>query len=141
MSCIFRISGELLDIDSLLEQCSVPVYRRWRKGEPRAPKGKFHSDSGANFIASDADFIEFDNQVFDATAFLEVHASAIAEIIAFPGLQNASLDLAAATKEVMLRKAHTCHQSSFNLPRGWKSVLRFPITLALVNGSEAEVGQ
>jgi hypothetical protein len=99
MSCILRISGESLDIDILLSLCSVPVDRMWRKGEPRVLRGKFHSDSGANFLVSDADLVEFDNQVVDATEFLEEYASAIAKIIAFPGVQNAVLDFAVAIND------------------------------------------
>lgn len=94
MSCIFRVTGDILDIDTLVAQSSVPVDRMWRKGEQRALKGKFHSNSGANFIASDADFDEFDAQLLGATAFLEEHVAAIAKIVEFPGVQDAVLDFA-----------------------------------------------
>ncbi|MBC3860714.1 hypothetical protein H8K32_01280 [Undibacterium jejuense] len=132
MSCVFRISGELLDIDALLAQCAIPVCRMWRKGEPRILKGKFHSDSGANFIASDADFVEFDNQLVDATAFLKGHASEIAKIIAFPGLQNAILDFAVATKD-----GYTT-QSSYLPPKFVQLVARLEIGVGISHYPSAD---
>lgn len=93
MSCILRISGESLDIDALLSQLTLAINRVWKKGEPRFPlKGQFHSDSGANFVASKADLDEFDSQVKEATAFLELHAPDIAKVVVFPGVENAVLD-------------------------------------------------
>jgi hypothetical protein len=99
MSCILRIYGESLDIDALLSRYSLVVDRSWKKGEPRTFKGKFHLDSGANFLASDADLDEFDRQVKEATEFLELHAPVIAEMVAFPGVENAVLDFGIALHE------------------------------------------
>lgn len=92
MSSILRISGQSLDIDALLSEYSLPSDRVWKKGEPRVLKGKFHSDSGVNFLASDADLDEFDRQVSEATEYLEKHAPVIAKMVDFPGVQNAVLD-------------------------------------------------
>ena len=99
MSSILRISGESLDIDALLSQYSIPTDCVWKKGEPRVLKREFHSDSGANFLASDADFDEFDRQVSEATEFLELHAPVIAKIVTFPGVQNAVLDFGVSIYE------------------------------------------
>lgn len=99
MSCILRISGESLDIDSLLAQHSLIADRAWKKGEPYFLKGRFNSDSGANFIASNADLDEFDLQVTEATEFLGLHRSEIARIVAFPGAQDAVLDFGVALYE------------------------------------------
>lgn len=99
MSCILRISGELLDIDSLLSKYPLVVDRTWKKGEPGTLKGKFHSDSGANFAASEADLDEFDRQVTDAIEFLELHAPTLAKIVLFPGVQKAILDFGVALSE------------------------------------------
>jgi len=98
MSCVLRIYGEFLDIDTLIFRCSIPAHRIWVKGEQRLSKGKTHATSGANFIASDADFTEFDIQIIDATSFLEEHALAIKEIAAFPGVQHMVLDFAVTIK-------------------------------------------
>lgn len=92
MSCILRISGESLDVESLLSKHSLPTDRMWKKGEQRSLKGKKHSDSGVNFIASEADFDEFNQQVEDATAYFQAHESIIAMIVAFPGVDYAVLD-------------------------------------------------
>jgi hypothetical protein len=78
MSCILRISGESLDIVDLLSRHNLSPDRIWKKGEARSLKGKFHSDCGANFVASETDLDEFDGQVKEATEFLELNAPAIA---------------------------------------------------------------
>ncbi len=96
MSCILRISGESLDVDALLSQDTLALERVWKKGEPRTIKGRFHSDSGATFVASEADLDEFDRQVKEATGFLEAHAPVITRIVAFPGVQSAVLDFGVA---------------------------------------------
>jgi len=92
MSCILRVSGEFLDIDAMLSQHKLSPYRTWKKGEARSLKGEVHSDCGASFIASEADFDEFDCQVTDATTYLELHVSAIARMAATTGVQFAVLD-------------------------------------------------
>jgi hypothetical protein len=96
MSSILRISGESLDIDALLSLYPLPVDRAWKKGEPRILKGRFHSDSGANFLASDADLDEFDRQVSEATEYLEQHAPVIAKMVEFPGGQFCSVFISSA---------------------------------------------
>lgn len=92
MSSILRISGQSLDVVALLSMYSLPFDRVWKKGEPRVLKGKFYSDSGASFLASDAGLDEFDRQVSEAIDYLERHASVIAKMVVFPGVQNAVLD-------------------------------------------------
>jgi hypothetical protein len=99
MSCILRISGEALDIEALLLHRSLVPYRTWHKGEERAFKGKAHSDSGVSFVASDADFDEFERQLTDATKFLETHASEIASMAATLGVQFATLDFGVSLYE------------------------------------------
>lgn len=99
MTCILRISGESLDIDALLSRHDLSPDRTWKKGEARSIKGKVHSDCGANFIASEADLHEFDRQVKEATAFLELHSPTIAAMAATPGVQFAVLDFGVALIE------------------------------------------
>jgi hypothetical protein len=99
MSCILRISGESLDIDTLLSRHDLRPDRTWKKGETRSVKGKVHSDCGATFIASDADLDEFDRQVEEATAFLELHSPTIAAMVATPGVQHAVLDFGVSLTE------------------------------------------
>ena len=99
MSCILRISGESLNVDALLSQCDMVPDRTWKKGETRSQKGKIYSDSGANFIASEADFDEFTLQLTEATTYLETHASTIVKMVAIPGVQFAVLDFGVCLRE------------------------------------------
>ena len=96
---MIRISGEALDIEALLVHRSLTPYRTWRKGEARMLKGKVHSDSGVSFVASDADFDEFERQLADAADFLETHASEIASMAATPGVKFATLDFGVSLYE------------------------------------------
>ena len=99
MSCILRISGEALNIDAMLDQYHLPPYRTWKKGDARSLRGKVYSNSGANFVASEADFDEFARQLDEATAYLEIHAETIAEMVATPGVQFAVLDFGVSLRE------------------------------------------
>jgi hypothetical protein len=99
MSSILRISGDSLDIDALLALHPLSADRVWKKGEPQILKGKFHADSGVSFIASDADLDEFNRQVLEATEYLALHATIIAEMVAFPGVQKATLDFGVSIYE------------------------------------------
>lgn len=92
MSCILRISGESLNVDALLSEHPLPAVRVWRKGDVHRLKGKTHSDSGVNILASDADFDEINRQLAEATEFLKLHSSVIAKVVDFPGVQIAMLD-------------------------------------------------
>lgn len=96
MSCILRISGEWLDVDTLLSQHPLPVDQVWRKGEPRLLKGKYYSESGASFVASDAKLDEFAEQAAEATEFLNLHLGTITNLVVYPGVQNAILDFGVA---------------------------------------------
>ena len=99
MSCILRISGEALDIDALLLHRSLAPNRTWRKGDARTIKGKVHFDSGVSFVASDADFDEFERQLTDAAEFLETHTSEVASMAATPGVKFATLDFGVSLYE------------------------------------------
>ena len=99
MSCILRIAGESLGIDSFLLQNALRVDRSWRKGDPRILKNRLHEHSGANFVVSDADLDDFAGQLADACAYLELHALMIAKLAAFPGVQEAYLDFAVALND------------------------------------------
>ena len=99
MSSILRISGESLNIEALLTMYPLPFDRLWKKGEDRELNGKVHSNSGANFLASDSDLDEFTRQVSEATEYLKQHASMVAKMVAFPGVQNAVLDFGVSVYE------------------------------------------
>lgn len=99
MSCMLRISGIDLDVMTMLAQHPLPGQRVWRKGEPRVLKGKFYVDSGANVVVSEADLDQFDRQVMDATEFLELHTSVLANIVAYPGVEDVIFDFGIALYE------------------------------------------
>jgi hypothetical protein len=80
-------------------------YRVWRKGEQRTIPGRLHADSGACIMVSNADFDEFDLQVRDAIAFLELHGSLVAKASCFPGVEHAVFDFAVELREVHFSKS------------------------------------
>jgi hypothetical protein len=92
VSCILRISGEQLDIDALIAQHNISPCNVWRKGEQRTYNKKIHTNSGASFITSDADFDEFETQLRDATTFLDLNTLAITSMTSMQGVQFATLD-------------------------------------------------
>ncbi len=99
MSCVLNISGESLDIDALLSEHAFDFDHVWKKGEPRILKGKFCPTSGANVLVSNAEIDDFDQQVADATEFLEKYGAVIAKIASFPGVEFAGLDFGVALNE------------------------------------------
>jgi hypothetical protein len=103
MSCILRVSGGQLDVDALLASVRLTPDRVWNCGEPRArskPDGKCYEDSGVTYLASDADFGDFDKQVEEATRFLEDHSTQIAGIVTFKGVEEATLDFGIELRDV-----------------------------------------
>ena len=100
MSCILRVSGAALDIDALLSEVPLKPDQFWRKGEPRSRIAKGpHVDSGASFLASNADLDALEKQVAEVTAFLESKLGSVARLASFPGVEHATLDFAVALNE------------------------------------------
>lgn len=83
----------------MLDQYHLPPDRTWKKGDARSLKGKVYSNSGANFVVSEADFDEFTRQLDEATTYLEIHAKTIAEMVVAPGVQFAVLDFGVSLRE------------------------------------------
>jgi len=103
MSCIFRVCGDNLDIESLLSIVALQPDRVWRRGEPRRKnKDKVHTFSGATFTASGADFSEFDVQVEDATRFLEDNHQDVLTMVAFEGVEDVRLDFGIEFRDVAI---------------------------------------
>ena len=97
MSCVLRVSGKALDVDALLSSVPLRADRFWRTGEPRGKIAKKpHADSGANFLASDADLDAFAKQVIEVTAFLESNLGSVRKLTSFPGVEHATLDFGVA---------------------------------------------
>jgi hypothetical protein len=107
MSCILRVSGAQLDVDALLASVRLIPDRVWHRGEPRLesrPNGKCHEHSGATFLASGADFGDFDRQIEEATRFLEDHSTQIAGIVTFKDVEAATLDFGIELRDVMIHR-------------------------------------
>jgi hypothetical protein len=96
MSCVFRVSGESLCVDSLRHQAALGAARVWKRGDAGTLRGRVHSTSGFNIVVSDADFDAFEAQVADATDFLRKHQTEIARIAAFDAVEDAVLDFGAS---------------------------------------------
>ncbi|PRC92731.1 hypothetical protein [Solimicrobium silvestre] len=99
MSCIFRVSGDGLDVDALILRNKLAANRIWRRGEPRLLKGRIHSNAGANYIASQADLDQFEIQIQETIVFLEKNLSEILAIACFPGVDDARLDFGVVYQE------------------------------------------
>lgn len=105
MSCILRVSGSNLDVEALLSLVDLKPDRVWRCGEPRRaskPEGRRHDHSGATFVASNADFCEFDKQVDEATSYLERHCQQMASMASFEGVQDTTLDFGIELRDVAI---------------------------------------
>jgi hypothetical protein len=96
---MLRISGADVDVTTMLAQHPLPVQKVWRKGEQRVLKAKFHIDSGASVVVSEADLDQFDLQVTEATKFLEIYASTVANIASYPGVEEVIFDFGIALYE------------------------------------------
>jgi hypothetical protein len=107
MSCILRICGDTVDVESLMSGCSLAADNTWRKGERRTVGRRAHSTSGVSFVASEADLDEFKAQVVDATQFLEENLADISRLAAFTGVEYALLDFGVSLYEDTV--AISCH--------------------------------
>lgn len=79
-------------MDALRGAMSLSVDSEWRRGEPRSRRGEMHSTSGFSVVVSEADFDAFETQVADAAEFLRMHLGAVAEVVAFEGVDHVVLD-------------------------------------------------
>jgi hypothetical protein len=105
VSCMFRVSGECLDIEELLKAITLEPNRVWRKGEPRSeskPDSRILSKSGASFIASSADMDEFEIQLKEATDFIKNNIIQIQKIVGFNGVSEAVFDFGVEFRDVAI---------------------------------------
>ena len=69
MSCILRLIGTNLDVDSIQSKITIAIDSSWKKGEPRFSQkenSKLHEKSGVTYLVSNAEFEEFEIQKIDA---------------------------------------------------------------------------
>ena len=103
MSCILRIKGEKVDIDTLLSQVSISPTKIWRKGEKRfitIKESERFRYSGANFVVSDANFDEFEQQKIDTCTFLQKHHQDLTVIVSHDEVERADLDFGIYRRDV-----------------------------------------
>lgn len=106
MACMLRIDGASLDIDTLLSRIPLVPEMSYRRGEPRSrsePDRGTNDESGAAFLVSAADFDDFDEQKKGALVFLQGNASAVSEIVAWPGVLHAYLDFGIYRRDVSIQ--------------------------------------
>jgi hypothetical protein len=98
MGCVLRVYGEHLDIDALLSSVSLIAVAIWKTGQERILKGRFHSNSGANFVASHADVEDFLRVIVEVELFLKQNHDELYMLTSAPGATGAVLDFAVATR-------------------------------------------
>lgn len=105
MGCVLRVYGEDLDIDALLSSVNLIAVATWKAGQERILKGRFHSDAGANFVASDADMEDFPLVIAETESFLARNYAELCKLTSAPGVTGAVLDVAVATRPGLVTQA------------------------------------
>jgi hypothetical protein len=105
MVCIFRISGQELDVETLVRLSPVEPCAVFKRGEPVStrPNSRHAQISGVNLEISDANFDDLQRQQADAIAFLRTHASALLEMRGLVGVERASLGFGIAMRDVVVQ--------------------------------------
>jgi len=100
---MLRISGRRLDVDKLLSHVTLKPTQVYRKGEPVLPRtqpdGRKLKMSGIGFVASGADFDQFEKQKRDAISFLKSRATTIRKIMDWPGVEGGELDFGISERD------------------------------------------
>jgi hypothetical protein len=104
MGCVLRVYGEHLDIDTLLSSVDLIAVVTWKTGQERILKGRFHSDSGANFVVSNADVEDFPCVVAETELFLARNYDDLCILTSAPEATGAVLDFAVATRPGLITK-------------------------------------
>ncbi|MBH9553069.1 hypothetical protein [Inhella gelatinilytica] len=120
MTCILRVGGHNLDIDTLMDSTELEVDSFWKKGERRFPSSdsntKVNDSSGLRILVSESDMSDISAQMDDALKFFQEHRERIERIVSHPGVEWAVADFGAEIR-----------------PPGW-SCFCFPAALAAAIG-------
>lgn len=105
MTCSLRLFGKELDINSLVQGLSLKPHRVWQKGDVVSfgdAKGAKAGNprSGASFIVSDADLLDFEHQLQDAIHFFGAHMNDIQKMSKFPGVESVIVDFGIQIRDV-----------------------------------------
>jgi hypothetical protein len=101
MSCILRIGGKDLDIDTFIEKSKLSPYKKRYKGQPRRdskPGGEKLADSYILIEVSNADFSEFQDQIIDSIQFLKSNKQKLLLIAVTKEIEYAVLDFGIENK-------------------------------------------
>lgn len=106
MSCILRLIGTNLDVDSIQSKITIAIDNSWKKGEPRFSQkenSKLHEKSGVTYLVSNAEFEEFEIQKIDAIAFMRQYFCELKKIHLLDGLEFAFLDFGITRRDVVVQ--------------------------------------
>lgn len=109
MSCVLRISGENLDIDSFIARSGIFAYRRFYKGDARLkskPNGPKVESSGCTIEVSKAEFHDFKEQVEDAISYLATNRDVLSLIRTTPDIEYAVLDFGVSYDDNKFTQTH-----------------------------------
>ena len=119
MSCVLRVSGDDFNIENFMRITGLKPCMVFKKGEPRfklRPRWKRFTESGANFVVSDADFEYLIKQIKDSIKFLRKYGAKL-ESYRNSHKDSMSLDFAVDQRD------------------GWGQSDRFPSELLFLAGS------
>ena len=112
MSCVLRVSGKYLDIETLLTKIVISPIKVWRAGTRRYLEGSsnnaINQDSGATFEISEASFSDLLAQIRDAENFFLAHRVWLTTLASFNGVEHAVADFAVESSPP--------HWASFSFP-------------------------
>jgi hypothetical protein len=97
MSCILRVSGDKLDIDSLVKKIKIKPYDTYKKGEPvfkTKPEGRKVQTSGMSFCTSNADSDKVDKQIKDTIKYLTKNKLELKKVTTNKNVTYSTLDFA-----------------------------------------------
>ena len=103
MSCVFRIGGNELDLDSLLTLLLEPEAI-FRKGDKQG--SRVILKNGANYLVSEAEFDQLDKQKSDAISYLRKNSAMLKKALSLPGVERAFLDFAVEEKDTFTQSAY-----------------------------------
>lgn len=95
MSCILRVSGDKLDIDSLVKKIKIKPFNTYKKGDPvfkTNPNGRKVQTSGMSFCTSNADFDKLSKQIKDTIKYLTKNKLELKKITTNKNVTSSTLD-------------------------------------------------
>jgi hypothetical protein len=95
MPCILTITGENFDVDDFISKSNIVPYRKFYKGDPKyktKPDGAKIERTGCSIDISKVEFENFNQQINDATVYLNQNKQKLQLINITEGIEYAVLD-------------------------------------------------